>query len=245
MRGVSLLGILLVFVAACVGTGQPWAFAKAKASEDQVWMLRQNSDQYGVVNTIVGRDAMHMATADYAMGIRAPKFDLIMMNVDTKRYMERTGSEYDALGRRQLFSPELLKQVKTGKTEKVAGLNATHYTLQPKGSRVMMEWWSTNDLNTSEPLNTACAKFTGLSGISRTGFLLRYWHTNTAGRRYVYLDTIGAKRVDPSLLKFQIPANFKKVPTAMELIGPDEPDALDTSGLGGTMGDGKSRPGHK
>ncbi|HEY9715982.1 MAG TPA: hypothetical protein V6C69_00830 [Trichormus sp.] len=242
MRSISWLGISLFIAGACAFTAQPRAFAKAMATKDQAWMLQQNSDQYGVVSTIVGRDAVHMTTADFAMGISAPKYDLVMMNTETKRYMVRPASEYDALGRRQLFDKRMLAEVKKGKTAKICGLNATQYLLQRKGALVTLEWWCTEDLNTSEPLNRACARFTGLSGISSTGFLLRYSHTNAAGRRYVYLDTIGVKKVDPATLKFKVPPSYKKVMTAMELIAPNDGEDIDTSGIAGTMGDGK---GHK
>jgi len=220
---------MLLVVASCLPLPAP---ARAKSKAAQVWSLQQNSDQYGVVTTVVGQDSVRMATAEFCMSLTAPKYDLVMMNTDTKRYMVRPSGQFDALGRKQLIDKNALIQVKKGKTGKVAGLNATQYVFTPKGYRVTLEWWTTDDLHTSPELNKACSKFSGLAGVSSNGFLLRYSHVNTMGRRYVYLDTISVKKVDPATLKFKIPPGYAKVASAMELISPDDAVSVDPSGLG-------------
>src|ERR1700676_2888764 len=94
---LSLICSMLLVAASCnleAQASSPLLADTHRGAATKAWSLQQNSDQYGVVTTIVGKDAVVMSTAEFCMSLTAPKYDLVMMNTDTKRYMVRPAGQF-------------------------------------------------------------------------------------------------------------------------------------------------------
>lgn len=204
-----------------------WAFmillcnsANAASPKKPGWIIRQNSQTYGIVKTLVSADGIRLEMGNIKVVIVQPSYRVTFFNERTKNSFDESFEEFQKRVPPRNCPPGWLKKVEPAKPfyETVGGVKGKHYvwyTYNPKNPaqrHVYYDYVVTKDLGLPERLmdvaSICCYVPAG------NGLPLRV----TGDKRVVYLNTTFMTKtmVDPAV--FKIPKGYNKVKSEMEVL---------------------------
>jgi hypothetical protein len=220
---LNLIAAVAVFLVACPNARAKTATpSSVSQSANKDWILEQRSDQYGFITTRLKPRGMQMQTADIRVLLTVPEPTLTIMSDETKRYVQRPMGAYDELGIQQNHRARGEWKLLSKSSGQISGFKATRFIFRPlRNENFKMELWCSDALNVRTDLADACCLFVGCSPLKGHGLPLRLVSYNPNGTTFTYLDT---KTIKPEKGKanFKLPAGYKKVASALELIAPDD-----------------------
>lgn len=184
------------------------------------WILRQNSQTYGFVKTIVSPDGIRLDMGDMKVGIRPPDWRVTFWNQRTKFMFDESIEEFKA----RVPKKNIQKGWKT-KVETVKPLEETYSGIKAKHYR-WVEYDPNNPKNFFTLYDYACADNLGLpKRLMEVASICCYVPAGkglplrvTGGRQVVYLYTTLASKtmVDPAI--FKAPKGYTRVKSEMEVL---------------------------
>ena len=182
---------------------------QASSSGTGGWVIDQTSDEAGRGEIIVTRQGVRIKLKTLIAVLTAPKFDATIFDTSTRKYVDLPYEKWTS----RYKDKRPVSITSTGKTAKIAGLNAVSYRVPSQ--KVFKEVWFTNDVPISEDMCTFISTTMHLP--SGHGLPVRMEVTRPAGKRVVF-DTLKLTRtdsVDPEV--FARPVGFKKVESEYQL----------------------------
>jgi len=207
-QAILLVAIFVLFLAPPATASKPG------------WLIRQNSQTYGIVKTLVSADGMRLEMGDIKVGMQAPQYRVKFWNQRTKFYFEETIEEFQERVPKRNIPKGWLKKVVAGQPfeETLAGVKGKHYRwigYDPKNTShflVLFDYVCTENLGLPKKLNDVASICCYVP--PGKGLPLRI----TGGGNIVYLQTtlVNKAVVDPAI--FKLPKGYTKVNSEMEVL---------------------------
>lgn len=179
------------------------------SSKNVGWVIDQTSEEAGRGEIIVTKDGVRIKLKTLIAVLTAPKFDATIFDTGTKKYVDLPYDKWTS----KYKDKRPVSITPTGKTAKIAGLNASSYRVPSQ--KVLKEVWFTNDVPVSEDM---CAFISTTMHLpSGHGLPVRLEVSRPAGKRVVFdtLKLTKTDKVDPKV--FAKPIGYKKVESEYQL----------------------------
>jgi len=187
------------------------------------WVLRQNSQTYGIVKTIVAPEGIRLELGDMRIGIMAPKWRIVFWNLRTKYTFEESLEEFQKRVPRKARTIHWDKVMEVGKpaSEVVCGIRAKRWrwmAYNPKNRKekvLLYDFLAADNLGLPQKVmdvaSICCYVPTG------KGLPLRVIGESQGSPR-VFLNTtfIAKTSIDPEI--FKLPKGYTKVKSEMEVL---------------------------
>ncbi|MBS2001605.1 MAG: hypothetical protein U0103_20355 [Candidatus Obscuribacterales bacterium] len=225
LRSLSILGILgLTFFSGS---------AVCAAPPVNGWRLLQISDEQGVLETTLTKDAIRIDTEDCTLLIMPPDYDMYLFNPKNKRYLQLPMEAFSMhTSRRKETAAKYT--IKKGGDFDICGVKANKYEVANKKGRQTFEFWATKAFPVPARLSDACAIFMSFSEMPPGyGLPLRAARINENGGRFTHIRTKSIERAYVPPQTFAKPKNFLRVANFVSLrtngmnVPSPSPDALD------------------
>lgn len=226
LRCLSILGFLLLTF--CSGRAV-WAAPPVNG-----WRLLQISDEHGVLDTTLTKDAIRIDTEDCTLLILPPNYDMYLFNSKNKRFLQLPMDAFRMHTAHRKETAARYTIMKSGDFD-ICGVKATKYAVanREKG-RQTFEFWATKAFPVPSRLSDACAIFMSFSEMPPGyGLPLRAARINENGGRFTHIRTKSIERTYVPPQTFAKPKNFERVANFVSLrtngmnIPSPPPDALD------------------
>ncbi len=202
-------------VVALLWLGDAGALAAPKPNG---WIMKQTSDEQGMVETRVTATALRLDTEDVTLLLLPPKYGLYMYNKKNKRYVEEPAESFITHTSQEKRTDFEVKNM--GNTE-MCGIKATKYVAFDKGTGLpCFEFWATRALNIPEKLADACMIFMSVTEMAPGhGLPLRATRLSRTGGQFTHIRTRAIERAYIGPEMFAKPQNYKKVKNFVALRG--------------------------
>ncbi|MCC6980513.1 MAG: hypothetical protein IT343_19500 [Candidatus Melainabacteria bacterium] len=210
-RVTALLATALCFVALPV-------FAKG-----QGWVLRQNSQTYGIVKTIVSPEGIRLELGDMRIGIMGPKWRIVFWNLRTKYTFDESLEEFQKRVPAKAKAIGWTKVMEPGKppTQMFCGVKAKnwhYYAYNPKNRKqkaLLYDFTTADNLGLPQKVMDVAAVCCYVP--AGKGLPLKVCG-ETQGSLRVFLNTtfIAKTQVDPEI--FKLPKGYTRVRSEMEVL---------------------------
>lgn len=197
------------------------------------WRLQQTSDEQGVLDTMLTKDALRIDTEDCTLLILPPNYDMYLYNPKNKRYLQLPMKAFGMHTTKRKETAVKYTLTKAGDVE-VCGVKATKYGATNSLGKPCFEFWATKAFPVPAKLSDACAIFMSFSEMPPGyGLPLRASRINEHGGKFTHIRTKSIERAYVPPEAFAKPKNFQQVYNFVSLRtnGADvplpPPDALD------------------
>lgn len=183
---------------------------KVSATKDVTWTLEQISDEAGRGELVVNQHGARIKMKSLTAIVTAPKFDAIIFDTSTKKFVELPYKVWSEKYREKNLS----KIADLGRTEKIAGLNAKCFNVPSK--KVTREVWFTKDIPISDDMCRFISTTMHLPG--GNGMPVRMEVIRPGRGKERLFDTLKlskTEKVDAKL--FAKPVGFKRVESEYQL----------------------------
>ncbi len=196
------------------------------------WLLRQNSQTYGIVKTIVSPDGIRLEMGEIKVGMYPPNYRVAFWNERTKFVFDESIEEFQRRVPQRRLPPGWLKKVEPAKplNETLAGIKGKRYLWlaydpkdpdgrkpkvdprYPKSPFILYDYVCTENLGLPKRLNDVASICCYVP--PGKGLPLRV----TGSGNIVYLQTTLALKmmVDPAI--FKAPKGYTRVKSEMEVL---------------------------
>lgn len=199
------------------------ALAQPAQAKKPGWLIRQNSQIYGIVKTIVSPDGLKMEMGTIRVTMTPPKWRITFWNERTKYLFDESLQEFKRRSppkQRPLGFVEKLEPGKP-KTQTFSGLKAktwhwyAYNPKNPKEQKLLHDFACVDNLGLPQGLMDAASICCYLP--TGKGLPLRVVGDSLHGTR-VYLNTtfVSKTMVDPEI--FRTPKNYTRVKSEMEVL---------------------------
>ncbi len=204
LRKLSFLGIAsLSFISSSVP-----AYA---APAPNGWRMQQISDEQGVLDTTLTKDAIRVDTEDCTLLLMPPNYDMYLFNPKNRRYLQLPIQAFTMHTSRRQETASQYTLEKRGAAD-ICGVKATKYDVFNKKGRQTFEFWATTAFPVPARLQDACAIFLSFSELPPGhGLPLRAARINDHGGRFTHIRTKSIERVYVPPQYFAKPKNFTRV----------------------------------
>lgn len=219
MKNYRQLAIALLLASICCQTSILPAFAAKKPG----WVLRQNSQTYGIVKCILSADGIKMEMGNVKVGIVPPNWHFTFWNEQTKFYFDESLADFEKRVPKKKTPPGWIRSLEPWqpRVEVISGMKAKNW-----------RWHVFNPKNRNQDLlfyDFACSENMGLPKRLMEvaciccyvppgkGMPLRVIGSTPSGRK-VFLDTtfVSKTMVDPQI--FKVPKGYTRVRNEMEVL---------------------------
>ncbi|MBA3994616.1 MAG: hypothetical protein C0469_13910 [Cyanobacteria bacterium DS2.3.42] len=218
MKHYRKLATALLLASICSQTYAAPANAKKPG-----WVLRQNSQTYGIVKCTVSADGIKMEMGNVQVGIVPPKWQFTFWNDQTKFYFDESLEEFQKRIPRKTLNAGWLKRLERKKpyVETISGVKADNWTWygydpkNPKKTHLLYDFACTREMGLPprlmEVASICCYLPVG------KGMPLRVVGETASGTK-VFLNTtfISKTMVDPAI--FKLPKGYTRVRNEMEVL---------------------------
>lgn len=181
-----------------------------KTGKESSWIFENLSEEGGRGEVLVSAKGARIKLKTLTAIVTAPKFDAIVFDTSTKKYVELPYAEWSV----KYKGRDPVRITPTGRNEKIAGLRASCYQVPTK--RVVKEVWFTTEIPITEDMCNFIT--TTLHLPTGRGMPLRMdviHHGKDKRRVFDTLKLVKSDGVDASA--FQRPEGFKKVSSEYQL----------------------------
>lgn len=197
------------------------------------WHLQQTSDDQGVLETTVTKNAIRIDTEDCTLLILPPNYDMYLYNPKNKRYLQLPIEAFGMHTSRRKETASRYTLTRAGDVD-ICGMKATKYEAANSRGQHTFEFWATNDFHVPAKLSNACAIFMSFSEMPPGyGQPLRASRINENGGKFIHIRTKSIERAYVPPETFDKPKNFTRVSNFVSLrtngsnVPLPSPDALD------------------
>ncbi|MBX9952026.1 MAG: hypothetical protein K2Y39_22830 [Candidatus Obscuribacterales bacterium] len=199
------------------------SLSQAAQAKKAGWLIRQNSQTYGTVKTIVSPDGLKMEMGTIRVTMTPPKWRITFWNERTKYIFDESLQEFQRRSPRKPRPSGYLERLEPGKPrfQTFSGLKAKNWhwyaydPKNPKEQKLLYDFACAENLNLPQGLMDAasicCYIPTG------KGLPLRVVGDSFRGTK-VFLNTtfVSKTMVDPEI--FKTPKNYTRVKSEMEVL---------------------------
>jgi len=193
------------------------------------WILQQKNAQLGLVTTRMSNSATKFSTSFFAVIMLPPDYHILFYNDRTKKYIQLTKEEWKH--KSKVLYAHNMRPERPGKWTKkekitIAGMKATHYQREAVGDPGLGYYKEIEDRYTTSEVKVPKALYECLPFLRKNedsmGLPLRITHTYFRGARPPVrtqsLDTVSCKPATIAMSDYELPKNFKKVASEMDVL---------------------------
>lgn len=211
-RHLSDVWVLLLI--GCLLAALPSAEAKggnkSPVKKETTWTIDQISDEAGRGELVVNQRGVRIKMKSLTAIVTAPKFDAIIFDTSTKKFVELPYKVWSE----KYKEKNPYKIVDTGRSEKVAGLNAQCFNVGT--TKVTKQVWFTKDIPVSDDMCQFISTTMHLPG--GHGMPVRMEITRPGRGKERLFDTLKLTKSDKADAKlFEKPVGFKRVDSEYQL----------------------------
>lgn len=219
--------------AICFVLSALWLPFQSVQADEQGWGLMIKSPHVGIVYLYITSEgfALVIKQTGAKFVTHAPDWRLVMYNDKTQVYYVERLSDLQTMttsgkGKRtqQAMRKAAMQNARTGKTDTIAGLQATQYfinTYSQEGGARQAEVWITKQIRPPEQLHKTFEKLFGIDmsrGQFPDGLPLRIKLADDAGKRELVYDTMNCQKQVIHTASFTYPSTYKRVDNELAVL---------------------------
>lgn len=177
------------------------------------WLMKQTSDEYGLLETVLTPNALRLDTPELTILLLPPKYPLYIYNKKTKRYIEEPADAFVVHTKPNKITPKI--RVDKQPDVIICGVKANRYLCTDTrvvNAKPRFEFSATKSLNVPDKLADACMIFFSIPEMTPGhGIPLSAVRLSPSGGRFAYVSTRSLQRtyIEPSV--FTKPKGYTKV----------------------------------
>lgn len=183
------------------------------APAENGWMMKQTSDEYGILETMVTSKALRLDTPELTVLLLPPNYPLFIYNRKAKRFIEEPTDAFLVHTRPNSIKPNIRVDKQADVT--ICGVKANRYLCtdtRVPGAKPRFEYSATKNLNVPDKLADACMVFFSIPEMSPGhGIPLSAIRLSQNGGKFAYVTTRELKRVHVPAEAFAKPKGYTKV----------------------------------
>jgi hypothetical protein len=230
MSFIRTAGVLATVILACFLAAKVFA-----APSTNGWIMKQTSDEYGILETSCTSKALRLDTPELTILLLPPKYPLYIYNRKNKRFIEEPTEDFVVHTKPNAIKPHMLLKQQSDVT--LCGVKANRYLCfddRVKTDKPRFEFSATRNLNVPAKLADACMIFFSIPEMTPGhGLPLSAIRLSQSGAKFAFVTTRAIERVYIPPETFAKPKNFTKVSNFLalssnsEIIPTPSADALD------------------
>jgi|694.fasta_scaffold94317_3 hypothetical protein len=177
------------------------------------WILRQTSDEYGILETMLTSKALRLDTPELTILLLPPNYPLFIYNKKTKRYIEEPSDAFVVHTRPNRIKPHIRVDKQSDVT--ICGVKANRYLCvdtRQGNQKPRFEFSATRNLNVPDKLADACMIFFSVPDMTPGhGLPLSALRLSPGGAKFVYVTTRSLQRAYIAPETFVKPKGLEKV----------------------------------
>lgn len=186
------------------------------AAAESAWLLQQVNTQAGKQTSLISPSALKLTTKSVNILMKAPKYDAIIYNESSHKFVELT---YDKWTNRYKRDPHnaVASATRTGKTQTIAGWKTEQYTrkmFHQHGDRE--EIWVSKDI--APQARFADVALTALRLPTGLGMPIRVQTFRGDKLLSTTVDTIGCRKVKIKDSDFALPKGYTRAKNEIEVL---------------------------
>lgn len=200
--------MLLFSLVSCVCLAE-----QASAAAPNGWILKQTSDEYGILETQMTSNALRLDTPELTILLLPPKYALYMFNKKNKRYIEEPVENFNVHTKPNAITPNIRLDKQSDVT--ICGVKANRYLCvdtRHGNKRPRFEFSATKSLGVPDKLCDACMIFFSIPEMTPGhGMPLSATRLSASGGRFDYVTTRSLERAFIAPEKFAKPKGYTRV----------------------------------
>jgi len=204
---LAITGLLAIILVGLLGV------RALAAPASNGWIMKQTSDEYGVLETMCTSKALRLDTPELTILLLPPNYPLYIYNRKFKRYIEEPTDAFIVHTKPNQITPHM--RLDKQPDVKVCGVQANRYlctdTRHP-GAKPRFEFTATRSLNVPEKLADACMIFFSIPEMTPGhGLPLSAMRLSPSGGKFAYVTTRVLQRAYVPPETFAKPKGYAKV----------------------------------
>jgi len=201
-----------------------FGFGAFAAPAPNGWIMKQTSDEYGILETMLTSKALRLDTPEMTILLLPPKYSLFIYNRKSKRYIEEPTDAFIVHTKPNSITPHMRLDKQPDVT--ICGVQANRYLCTDTRiakAKPRFEFSATRSLNVPEKLADACMIFFSIPEMTPGhGVPLSAVRLSPSGGRFAYVTTRVLQRVYVPPETFAKPKGYLKVDNFVALSNSSE-----------------------